>query len=255
MSPEPWNPTDVLRARLRSVAPYPNGIVPVPEVIPGTSFFPGGRGLWYEESVDEDPRFPVGGIMVLAQDFYCEAGYRKILERGKAGNAHPSDANTWKGLRPFLDAVPVDPRDCFFTNFFMGLRRDDGKEGLFPGAGNRPFVRRCQAFLRFQLATQNPRIVLVLGRHILPFIAELSRKLAFWGKAKTYKELDASQLPLVHDVSVANCDCPPFSAVALVHPSRRFGTVRGRLFGGASGDAAELGMVRAAIERLTSRAA
>ena len=67
------HPTRGLWSGLSAVEPYPDKVVAVPKQIPGTSFFPGGSGLW-RESTDRIPQFPVGGVMVLGQDFDTYAG-------------------------------------------------------------------------------------------------------------------------------------------------------------------------------------
>jgi hypothetical protein len=50
---------------LENDGPYPPGVVPVTQRIPGTAFFPGGYGLWSGEQDNEvvSP-FPFKGIMV-----------------------------------------------------------------------------------------------------------------------------------------------------------------------------------------------
>ena len=63
------------------VEPYPKGVVPVPERLPGTAFFPGAAGLWAFDPDAPLPPMPVGGVMVLGHDFYSEAGYRRFLAK------------------------------------------------------------------------------------------------------------------------------------------------------------------------------
>ena len=57
------HPSQRLRSTMEGVAPYPKGVLPVPEPIRGTAFFPGGKGLYEEKGT---PPFPVGKTMVLA---------------------------------------------------------------------------------------------------------------------------------------------------------------------------------------------
>jgi hypothetical protein len=247
------HPSDVLREALSSVEPYPPGVLPITEVIRGRSFFPGGRGVWYAKSQDEDPRFPLGGIMVLGHYFYSYDGYRQILKRSKDARVDPSDASVWKGLQVFFDDG-LDPKDCFFTNFFMGLSEGCSNEGAFPGSRSPAFVQRCQNFLSLQLSTQKPRVLLVLGRHIRPFLCPMAPSLGPWNAARSFKYIDAAQVAVLHDIAVSDCDCPPFSVVALVHPGRRSGTVGRRQFGSVFGNSAELAMVRAALAHERHRA-
>jgi hypothetical protein len=51
------------------VGDYPKGIVPVPEQLTCTAFFPGGYGLWQEDGAGNHLNWPSGGIMVLGH--YC----------------------------------------------------------------------------------------------------------------------------------------------------------------------------------------
>ena len=111
------HPAHALFAGLDSVIPYPPGVMPVPEQIQGTSFFPGGTGLWHGQTA-ELPAFPTGGVMVLGHDFHSVQGY----EWSRVNQAENLRAPTWRNLRHLLSRVPVQLEQCFFTNIYMGLR-------------------------------------------------------------------------------------------------------------------------------------
>jgi hypothetical protein len=53
----------------------------VPAPIAGTAFFPGGLGLWCDDP-DNLPPLPIGGVMVLGQDFNTKATYEVAFENG-----------------------------------------------------------------------------------------------------------------------------------------------------------------------------
>ena len=50
----------------RAIPPYPTGVVPVPELIPGTAFFPAGLGLLVDEYGKTARGIPE--VMVVGQD-------------------------------------------------------------------------------------------------------------------------------------------------------------------------------------------
>lgn len=250
------NPADFLW-RLQAAWPdeaYPEGVVPVPQRIPGRNFFPGGRGLWYEASAKESPSFPTGGVMILGHAFHDLDAYTEILAGGLAGAHSPSPEPTWSNLLELLEAADIAPPECFFTNCFIGLAREAPKEGRFPGADDAAYVERCRDLLCAQIRTMKPRLVLTLGRYVPAFIAPISPQLSHWKSRRTYKDLDARG-PAVSEVHLADGTAPPFGVAALVLPSRRPGTVGRRRFGRRSGHNAEVAMVRAALEHRKSLAA
>src|SRR5438132_1116826 len=111
------NPAEELWA-LHEPAKYPPGVVRIPKAIVGTSFFPGGYGLWNPEATLPLPRFPLGEVMILGHDFHSESGYQESLGRGFESQSQP----TWNNLRGVLKRADIPLEDCFFTNVNMGLR-------------------------------------------------------------------------------------------------------------------------------------
>lgn len=225
---------------------YPAGTARVPERIPGTSFFPGGPGLWMPTAGQDLPPMPVGGVMVVGQDFYSETGYHEILERAKRHNdPHPSRATTWRNLLKLLNEVPVREPECFFTNVYMGLRAGSGPNtGPFPGAKCRAFVEQCRTFFRQQLAAQRPRVILVLGAPATNFLAGMSPDLAPWSQKKM-AAIDAAEAAVIAGARFETGDgVHVASAVTLCHPSYRERHVPRRKYGRFHGHAAEVEMVR-----------
>ena len=241
---EGQHPVEHLFEGLATVEPYPKGVVPVPQKLPGTAFFPGGTGLWHPDPGGAPPPMPVGGIMVLGHDFYSEAGYRRFV----ANRGESTKGPTWRNLLALLVRVGVGPERCFFTNAYMGLRAGSQNTGRFPGAKDAGFVERCRAFLGEQLRTQKPRLVLTLGSHVPAVLAPLSEDLASWLKAPSLKALDEAGCPIIPDVRFPSIPRSSTTVAALVHPSIRWASVLRRRYRGLSGDAAEVSILKDALK-------
>lgn len=225
----------------RQVAPYPPGVIPVPVPIPGISFFPGGYGLWREDTSKPLPPWPMGGVMILGHDFHSETGYHQSMARGREAATQP----TWRNLVSLLEVARIDPVECFFTNAYMGLREGSATTGRFPGSTDASFVERCREFLGQQIAAQQPRLILTLGKWVPALLAPLAPSLRCWVGQTTFKELDGAG-PVQREVSFG--DVAGVTVVALTHPSLRHAAVRYRRFQGLAGDAAERAMLRRALE-------
>ncbi len=180
----------------KRVAPYPKGVIPVPEQIAGTAFFPGGSGLWQPSGSNVLPPFPVGKVMVLGHDFHSEVGYRLSLAKRGENLQGP----TWRNLLQLLYEADIGPEQCFFTNAYMGLRAGRNTTGRFPGAHDRRFVERCQSFLFEQIEVQQPRLILTLGNYVPSILATLSSDLDVWRKRQSLTQLDVLGIPLVASV-------------------------------------------------------
>ena len=220
------------------VAPYPAGVVPVPEPIAGTAFFPGGFGLWRPEQGSELPPFPHGGLMVLGHDFHSEAGYAQSRARGAEAMTQP----TWRSLLRLMERAGLEPAECFFTNTYMGLRAGEKTTGVFPGGSAADFVDRCLCFLAEQIAVQRPRAILTLGRFVPPLLARLSPDLVQWRPATTLLAIDEAG-PLKHNVSFDTVGGFSCAVAALTHPSLRHLAIARRRFERLEGDAAEVSMI------------
>ena len=224
--------------RHTTLGPYPRGVLPVPEPIAGTAFFPGGYGLWRPDVSAPLAPFPVGGVMVLGHDFHSETGYEASLERGRESETQP----TWQNLLRLLKEVEIAPEECFFTNVYMGLRAGTQTTGVFPGSRDPKFVERCRRFLAEQLAAQRPRLILTLGVHAPRVLAPLSPGLEDWGDVAGFKELDRLG-PVRYEVQFPDATGVETTVVALTHPCLRYAGVRHRTYKGMQGHAAELAMI------------
>lgn len=230
------HPAATLWRRHQMVAPYPAGVIPVPEPIPGISFFPGGYGLWREDITKPIPEWPLGGTMILGHDFHSETGYHASLKRGREAAGQP----TWRHLLALLERAGIAKERCFFTNAYMGLRKGDATTGVFPGAGDARFVDRCRAFLEIQIQAQQPSLILTLGKWVPAILAPLSVGLDGWRGAATFAAIDYAG-PVQRGAEFPGArSC---TVVALTHPSLRPAAVRFRSYKGLKGDAAEMAML------------
>jgi len=223
-------------------AGYPPGVIAVPEPIIGTAFFPGGYGIWNPGARWPLPAFPVGGIMVLGHDFHSEAGYRESCNRGFERMTQP----TWRSLRCLLDEAGIPLKTCFFTNAYMGLRKGRATTGVFPGAKDTVFVQHCRTFLREQISTQRPSLIVTLGVYVPQLLSPLSPQLAVWSAKRGLKYLDIAG-PVQTNVRIRGVKEYKVTVVALTHPSFRSAGVKWRRYGGFTGHAAELAMLRKAM--------
>lgn len=72
------HPVRDLFEEAQDVKPYPAGVVEVPKQIPASNFFPGGAGIWCGDAPCVPP-LPIGGVMILGQDFHTLSGYEEVL--------------------------------------------------------------------------------------------------------------------------------------------------------------------------------
>ncbi|MBL7981938.1 MAG: hypothetical protein JNL52_09035 [Flavobacteriales bacterium] len=219
MTNDALHPSLQLRMALPANEEYPKGVLPIPAPIAGTAFFPGGHGLWMDKEV---PFFPDGGIMILGHDFHSKEEYEASRKRGE----EDLNAPTWRNLRSLLETAEVPLQQCFFTNFFMGLRAGKETTGPFPGRKDPAFVQRCSEFFLYQLRIQRPRAVVVLGSEVPSLIAPLAPQLKPWRNARL-GDIDRAGATRVEGVQFAD-GLPQCTVVSLIHPSLRHANLRHR---------------------------
>lgn len=230
----------LLFEKVKIVQPYPPGVVPVDKMIDITAFFPGGKGLWSEEHSDIMPN-----ILVLGQDFSTLDDYKKILRNQSADLGCP----TWRNLIKLFDEVSIDLKQCFFSNVFMGLRKEGSLTGKFPGARDKEFVRRNLEFLLFQIDSIRPKIIITLGRPASEMVAKISDTLNHeWDKGKA---LSVPYNGIKRGVTVGT---HVTTLVALEHTSMRNQNVKRRMYkndtGEYSGHQAEVEMLKDAVKQI-----
>ncbi len=194
---------------------YPPDVVPTTARIAGTAFFPGGSGLFLEGRGQNAVQFPCGGVTVLGHNFDSEAGFRASLLRG----SEQLTTGTWGNLLALLKAAEVPLQRCFFTNAYMGLCR--GEDNFdYRGRDYEPFKRACLSFLQVQIGIQRPRLIVTLGKHVPPTLAQLSPDLSAWNLPDlTFRRIDAT--PVVEAARFTLNDGSEHTAavVAITHPS------------------------------------
>ena len=224
---------------------YPDKLIPATERISGTAFFPGGFGLWRQDG-GALPPMPCGGVMVLGQDFGTSRDFRRALRVG-----NELHTPTWRNLLRLLEGAAVSPKQCFFTNAYMGLRTGDSSTGPSPGATDQRFRERCALFLDEQIAVQQPRLILALGLMAADLIASVSSDLAAWRKgsgAWGWEDLYAAgPLQLVRFGKNREARV---TVVALLHPSgyNLGNNLARRRYREHTGREAELALLREAVE-------
>jgi hypothetical protein len=225
------------------LALYPPGVLPIPaERIAGTAFFPGGSGLWLENRDSATLSFPVGGVMVLAHNFDSEEGFRKSVLRGK----EKLTTGTWGRLIGLVTAAGIPVGQCFFTNAFMGLCGGDNSFD-YRGRNDQPFRAACIDFLRTQIETQRPRLILTLGRFVPPLVSEAAMDCDLW-KSSPLARSDVDAIPIVRNVpfQLGNGSSHRSNIVPLAHPSMP-NNIRRRPTGFAAGREGEIEIIRAAF--------
>ena len=208
--------------------PYPKGVVPVPERIRGTAFFPGGLGLWLDEHGNAEPEIPE--VMVVGQDFNTLASY----ENARKAGSEIKTSRTWLNIEKIFPKLGLSFRHCYCTNFYMGLRENGPETGLFPGARDPEFVQRSARFFERQMEVMKPKLIVTLG---LAPLAALGKHVFHVPTPPTLSRcVDVYRdLPAAHG---------RVALVALTHPSLYFANVGRRRFQSHLGQDAEREMVQ-----------
>ena len=201
-------PLDQLRRAMQTTvtAYHADHVIAPTERIAGTSFFPGGDGLW-----NPTLAFPERPVMIVGHNFDGLAAYRASVERGCEDLSSP----TWKQLQAWFDQLPLSLDQCFFTNALMGI-----KVGSATGAirAPRPYRSQCRAFLLQQIEIVRPRLIVTLGSHVLAILRPLSSELqTHWRSGNSLAALDRADAAIVRGASFGRAR--NVNVVALTHPS------------------------------------
>lgn len=207
---------ELLYDQISTVEPYPNQVKPVSEMLNVTAFFPGGKGLWLEDNSDVFP-----DVLVLGHDFSTVNYYNKMLENGQSEINSP----TWRVMRKLFNDADLDLNRCFFSNVYMGLRNADKMTGVFPGSRDKEFVKRNLEFLKTQISTVKPKVIITLGKPASINLSLLSAQLIDeWSKGNA---LSSPNNGLKRNVMI---DGLSYVCVALEHPSMRNQNVKRRRY-------------------------
>jgi len=249
--------------------PESEGVTAVPTHgrIGGSTFFPGGDGLYRED--EPEPPFPFGKIMVIGNDFDTLENFEEAPRDGEI------QAGTWVNLRHLLTEARVDPADAFYTNCYLGLRLDaKTNRGPAPGSRNEAYRGNCLRVMAEQIGYVKPRVILCLKQPAKRLIADLACKLAReqrtavepgtsaatppdvmagsdslddWRRDLTFKEIDSGN-PVRRNVQFGGLQVD--AIVALTHPCLPNADRCRGSFGNEKGAKAEVEMVREATRGL-----
>jgi hypothetical protein len=141
---------------------YPDGTCPFPFQLAGQGFFPGGDGLWRDETELDRPSsglLPVGGAVFVGNDFGTLSSFLKLRSRGF------ENPPTWKHLKERIRGAELPPPAMFFTNGIPGLRSSDGARALDKRDWRQDaaFMDFCREFFVYQMEVLQPRLVVILG--------------------------------------------------------------------------------------------
>jgi hypothetical protein len=157
--------------------------------IKGTSFYPGGKGLYLE---DGNIEFPINGIMVLGQDFDNECNFHESVKRETELN---KNSKAWNNIIYHFPKVGINMNKCFFTNAIMGLRigksKNTGVSVAFQHKKEKEiFLEECRNFFIEQLNLQKPKLIIGLGAQIPRFVSGCSNDLNELSHVYSYKDLN-----------------------------------------------------------------
>lgn len=142
---------------------YPKHMEPFTAVLTGQGFFPGGDGLWRDpDALDRKSpyAFSIGGIMFLGNDFGVQEDFEKRIPYSY------ENPLTWKRLRRRIEISGVPGSRGFYTNAYLGLRGDGsaiGKRPIKDPKDESSYNKLCADYLKFQIRTQRPRLIVALG--------------------------------------------------------------------------------------------
>jgi hypothetical protein len=158
---ELWKKLDCMERELRFEGrPYPKGMCKFPFRLKGQGFFPGGDGLWRDETdlkAEKAGVVPEGGVIFLGNDFGTLASYRKCERKGFETNP------TWRHVKNRVIKSHIPREKTFFSNVIMGLREDGSALTKKSWQDMPNFSHFCGEFLQYQLEILNPRLAVVMG--------------------------------------------------------------------------------------------
>ena len=242
------HPVDQLFHELqKTIKVYPDSVIAVEEKQrqkKGTGFFPVYNGLWYSTPKSKRPDFPKGGIMVLGHDF----GTKDYTNKKREKTGENLEGATWRNIRKVFKEAKIRQQDCFFTNSYMGLRKEGKMTGRHPSASEEEFVQQCQSFLKQQIAKQQPKLIITLGLYVPPFLAKLAQKgMKKWLSVKGVEDINNKNArhKKIRFSDPANTES---TVVALLHPSMRSSNLKWRRYKRKSGAEAEKQLLLDAIK-------
>ncbi len=144
------------------------GMVDIKPIEDGLGFFPYSNGLYHGAKA-----FPIGGVMILGQDF----GTNYYVIDTLNGKPESENLPTWRNLKILLTASKIEFNDCFFTNAIIGARINGEpmtgkappfKKKKYPDGAK--YLAECFEFLKIQVATQKPKLIICMGKWVYEFL-------------------------------------------------------------------------------------
>jgi len=212
---------------------YPSNIQRRGKEISGIGFFPGGNGTINLEEMPNDKPF-----MILGQDQDNITGFQKTIN-SKDGNEIYS--STWRNMRNLLESSGIDENDCFFTNFLMGIRKNDSNVGTSPAFMYPDFLAACADIFIDQLKMQMPKGIICLG--LIPFqlLGLVSRTLLLKNVGMTaFRDIDIRETSLLEGIEFEQFPGFKTNVAVIYHPSYRKLNAKNRNYNNTEGDKAEI---------------
>lgn len=134
---------------------FPAGILNPEQIINFRGFFPICNGT--EDGSDDLSKLKV---MIVGQDF----GKVKDHANAVKGGEDVKKVSTWKQLLPVLEKLGIDKRECFFTNYLIGVRDATTNIGPSPGLWDEVYLEGCKNYFETQVEIINPELIIFLGK-------------------------------------------------------------------------------------------
>jgi hypothetical protein len=161
-------------------------------------FFPLGLGILSKTIKSKGDKIEENGVMILGNDFGT-VSYIKNIKYVENSHVDKGETNS-KTIINLLNKFGLDIERTFFTNFYLGVRRDDGPyEGttmtkrVFEKKVNKlkeGYKELCYNFFIKQLEFINPSIVICLGHDVKNALVE-AKLFPEWKKSDSIKKLYA----------------------------------------------------------------
>jgi len=220
--------------------------------IKGFSFFPGGKGTFFNsyESSDKSEKISDKDYMILGNDWSTLKNYIIDIDPNRLEpdkNIHTD--KTGINIMELLKQADIKPEKCFFTNAILGVRTKAGSTDKPPAfeKGNEEFLSYCREFFKFQLSIQRPKAIFVLGKYPAKFLAPLNKKLNVWKNFPNFKTIDDKGKQIIKNVQIL----PDLSVnfVLLMHPSCRKYNLDKREYKGKTGNNAQIKMIKEVMKK------
>jgi hypothetical protein len=141
-------------------------------------------------------------------------------------------------------AVAGDPGRAIQKSFRSLDRRAEGSAiGKSPAFEYPEYLNDCKGFLIKQIEIQKPKLILVLGLHLLGYMSTISAELLAISKIKSYKKMDEQKLASVKSISFIGLDGYQTNIVFITHPTYRHLNIGNRRFRDFKGAQAELELI------------